>query len=91
MTTTTIKVDSAVRDRLAQVAQARGLTMTTLLQQLSLQLAAEQEWAEIEAAYGRLQRDDPGGWEEYLAELGAWDAVTTDPGDAAAEWPEFNS
>ena len=91
MTTTTIKVDSSVRDRLALVARARGVTMTVLLQQLSLQLQAEQEWVEIEAAYGRLQRDDPRGWEEYLAELRAWDAVPGDPGDAAAEWPEFNS
>jgi predicted transcriptional regulator len=91
MTTTTIKVDSAVRDRLALVARARGVTMTVLLQQMSLQLQAEQNWADIEAAYGRLQREDPEGWEEYLSELRAWDTVPADPGDAATEWPEFNS
>jgi hypothetical protein len=90
MSTTTIKVDTAVRDRLASVARARGITMTVLLHELSLQLQAEQEWAEIEGAYARLQREDPDSWKQYLDELGAWDATTADPGDAAAEWPEFN-
>jgi antitoxin MazE7 len=90
MSTTTIKVDTAVRDRLASVARARGITMTVLLHELSLQLQAEQEWAEIEGAYARLQREDPDGWKQYLDELGTWDATTADPGDAAAEWPELN-
>jgi antitoxin MazE7 len=90
MTTTTIKVDSAVRDRLAMVARARGVTMTALLQQVSLQLQVEQEWVEIETGYRRVQQEDPAGWDQYLAELRSWDAVAGDPGDAATEWPEFN-
>ncbi|MGO1056199.1 hypothetical protein [Crossiella sp. CA198] len=91
MTTTTIKVDSAVRDRLALVARARGVTMTALLQTVSVDLQNEQEWAEIEAAYTRLRQEDPQAWAEYLNELGEWDTVSTDPGDAADEWPEYNS
>lgn len=90
MSTTTIKVDTAVRDRLADVARARGTTMTALLYDMSLDLQAQQEWGDIEAAYERLQRDDPQGWAEYVAELAEWDAACTDPGDAAAEWPEYN-
>ena len=89
MSTTTIKVDSAVRDRLARVARARGITMGALLDVESRRLAAEQRWAEIEAAYERLQREDPAGWADYLGELA--EVTTGEPDPAAAlEWPEYN-
>jgi hypothetical protein len=91
MSTTTIKVDGAVRDRLASVARARGVTMTALLQQVSVELEAQQKWSEIETAYERLQHDDPAGWAEYLDELAEWDAASADPGDAVEEWPEYNT
>lgn len=83
-------MDSAVRDRLAHVARARGVTMTALLSDVSRRLEDEQRWTEIEAAYERLRREDPAGWAEYLDELTEWDAVGIDPGDAAKEWPEYN-
>lgn len=90
-TTTTIKVDRAVRDRLAAVAQARGTTMGALLEVESRRLESELRWAEIEAAYERIQREDPGGWVDYVEELGAWQSGTTDQDRAAAaEWPELN-
>ncbi|WP_322768688.1 hypothetical protein [Frankia sp. Cr1] len=91
MPATTIKVDSAVRDRLLRVARARGVTMGALLQSLSIDLQAQQEWAEIEVAYERFQREDPAGWVEYVVELAEWEKVPGDPGDAADEWPEFNT
>jgi len=86
---TTIKVDSAVRDRLACVARARGTTMGSLLDSESRRLEAEQRWSEIEAAYKRMQRDDPDEWADYLRELAE---VTADEPDTAAaqEWPEYN-
>ena len=86
---TTIKVDSAVRDRLACVARARGTTMGSLLDFESRRLEAEQRWSEIEAAYKRMQRDDPDEWADYLRELAE---VTADEPDTAAaqEWPEYN-
>ncbi|MQA85426.1 MAG: hypothetical protein GEV03_12565 [Streptosporangiales bacterium] len=91
MSITTIKVDSSVRDRLAQVARARGTTMSALLSEAAERLEADQRWAEIEAAYERLQREDPTGWAEYLDELAEWDAATTGADPAAAEeWPEYN-
>ncbi|WP_322752300.1 hypothetical protein [Frankia sp. Cas3] len=91
MPATTIKVDSAVRDRLARVARARGVTMGALLQGLSLDLQAQQEWADIEAAYERFRRDDPACWAEYLTELSEWGEVSADPGNTSDEWPEFNT
>jgi hypothetical protein len=86
---TTIKVDSTVRDRLACVARARGTTMGSLLDSESRRLEAEQRWSEIEAAYQRMQRDDPAEWADYLGELAE---VTAGEPDTAAEqeWPEFN-
>jgi hypothetical protein len=58
---TTIKVNSAVRDRLAGVAQAQGTTMGAPLDAESLRLGSEQRWCEIESAYARMQREDPEG------------------------------
>ena len=91
MSTTTIKVDSAIRDRLAHLARARGTTMGTLLSDVVERLEAEQRWSEIEAAYVRMQREDPGGWAEYLGELAEWEAGTVGTDTTAAqEWPEYN-
>lgn len=91
MTVTTIKVDTTVRQRLAQVARARGTTMGALLEAVAEGLEADQCWIEIEAAYTRLQNDDPAGWTDYLAELAEWGAAAADVDDAAAEEsPELN-
>lgn len=92
MPTTTLKVDTAIRDRLASVAKARGTTMVALLAEVADRLAVEQRWLDIHAAYERLRHDDPSGWTEYTAELDEWDAGTSGPDSAAAaEWPELNS
>lgn len=64
--------------------------MAALLQAVSIDLQTEQQWTEVESAYERLRSEDPQGWAEYLSELGEWDAAFSDPGDAAAEWPEYN-
>ncbi len=64
--------------------------MAALLQAVSIDLQTEQQWAEVRSAYERLQREDPQGWAEYLNELGEWDAMSSDPGDTSAEWPEYN-
>lgn len=92
MPTTTIKVDSAVRDRLTQLARARGTTMSALLSDVAEQLETEQRWSDIEAAYQRMQHQDPDGWIEYLDELAEWEASTATLDSAAPhEWPEYNS
>jgi hypothetical protein len=90
MSTTTIKVDSSVRDRLALVARARGTTMGALLDSESRRLEAEQRLAAIETSYRRLQREDPAGWQEYLAELGELTAGEPDA-TVGEEWPEYNA
>lgn len=91
MPTTTIKVESAVRDRLAHLARARGTTMGALLAEIAERLETEQRWSDIEAAYARMRREDPDGWAEYLGELAEWEAGTTVADSAATEeWPEYN-
>lgn len=87
---TTIKVDRAVRDRLAAIASARGTTMGALLESESRRMEADQRWTEIESAYQRVQREDPEGWQEYLNELAEWDSVGGADTTAADEWPEYN-
>ncbi|MGH4021500.1 MAG: hypothetical protein ACRDT0_20165 [Pseudonocardiaceae bacterium] len=47
-------------------------------------------WAEIEAAYERIQRTDPDGWQDYLGELAQTSAGEPDA-TAAEEWPEYNA
>ncbi|MHB8294010.1 MAG: hypothetical protein ACYDH5_05175 [Acidimicrobiales bacterium] len=89
MSMTTIKVDSAVRGRLASIARARGTTMGALLERESRRLETEQRWSEIEAAYDRMQRDDPAEWADYLGELAEVSAGEPDTA-AAQEWPEYN-
>lgn len=89
MGVTTIKVESTVRDRLAGIARARGTTMGALLESESRRLEAEQRWLDIEAAYRRIQVEDPDGWSEYLAELGEVTIAESDSA-AAEEWPEYN-
>ncbi|MBV9143900.1 MAG: hypothetical protein JO115_23770 [Pseudonocardiales bacterium] len=92
MSTTTIKVDSVTRDRLAHLARARGMTMGALLSDVAERLETEQRWSDIEAAYARMQREDPEGWAEYLDELAEWELSTASTDTAAAqEWPEYNN
>jgi len=87
---TTIKVDPSVRDRLAQVARARGVSMGILLDVESQRLLREQRWREIKDAYRRLQ-EDPDSWQGYLDELAEWESGVTDADVTAGEdWPEFN-
>jgi hypothetical protein len=91
MPTTTIKVESDIRDRLARLARIRRITMGALLGDVVDRLETEQRWSEINEAYDRLQSQDPAGWADYLGELAAWQiAVTTDDASLPEEWPEYN-
>ncbi len=91
MSTTTIKVNSATRDRLAHLARARGTTMSALLFDVAERMETEQRWSDIEVAYERIQREDPDGWTEYLGELAEWELGTATTDSAVAqEWPEYN-
>lgn len=65
--------------------------MSALLAEVSQRLDEEQRWVEVKGAYERLQREDPEGWQDYLAELAELDHLAGDGlADAREDWPEFN-
>lgn len=95
MSVTTIKVDTAVRDRLSALARKRDLTLGDLVNELVAKAEYEQYWADIDASYARLQAD-PEEWADYMAELHSWtdavdpDSIWSDHQAAREEWPEYN-
>jgi hypothetical protein len=85
MSVTTMKIQSAVRDRLARLAAEdyAGATMSDALAQLIAEHEQDRIRRQIAAGYARLQ-DDPEQWAGYVGELDEWDGVTADDGGAAA-------
>jgi hypothetical protein len=76
MTATTIKVDSAVRDRLAAVARERGTTMGAVLADATEHLERETFFATARRQLDALRRDDPDGWAADRAETESWQTAT---------------
>jgi len=86
MSTTTIKVDTNTRDRLAAVAREQGISQDAALQNL----LDEHVMAQVHAQYARL-RNDPEAWADYTDEINSLDGTAGDGlGDARAEYPEYN-
>lgn len=80
--TTTIKVPVGVRDRLASAAQTRGITIRSLLEELSRRAldAALMEKAGQQMAH--LRDTDPDAWADYLQEGDEWEERTVERLDA---------
>ena len=76
MGATTIKVDSAVRDRLAVLARERGTTMGALLAEATERLEREAFFARAREQLERLRQEDPDGWEADRAESRSWQSGT---------------
>jgi hypothetical protein len=79
---TTLKVPVHIRDRLASVAEARGITIRRLLDELSHQAldAALMEQAGQQMA--RMRDTDADAWTDYLREGREWEERTVDRFDA---------
>jgi hypothetical protein len=75
---TTIKVPISVRDRLASVAKVRGITIRSLLDELSRRAldAALMEQAGEQMA--RMRDTDPDAWADYLREGREWEERTVE-------------
>ncbi|MGH3463796.1 MAG: hypothetical protein ACRDP9_20210 [Kribbellaceae bacterium] len=74
MATTTIKVDTRLRDRIVEISQDFGAgSIAETLERL----IDEHEAHAAVAAYEAL-RADPDEWADYRNELSEWDAVTAD-------------
>ncbi len=76
MTMTTIKVDTAVRDRLASLASDRGTTMGRMLAEVADRLEREAFFARARVQLDELRAADPAEWERDRAESGAWQRGT---------------
>lgn len=75
MTITTIKVDTATRDRLKKLAADRHLTLGQYLEMLA-------DRAERAAVFGQMRRDFAGtsdaDWESYREETEVWQTLNAD-------------
>jgi hypothetical protein len=74
---TTIKVSVQTRDRLKRLADEEHLTMDAALSRVLDNTEDARFWEGVRADYARLQAD-PEEWADYVGELAAWDATTSD-------------
>lgn len=92
MSDTTIRLDSAVRDKLRALADEDHVTLGDLLGRLAEHEQYQREMRRANEVMDRMQREDPAAWHEYLSELHAFEAGTARDGlsAATADWPEYN-
>jgi hypothetical protein len=92
MSDTTIRLDSAVRDKLRSLADEDHVTLGDLLARLAEREQYQREMRRANEVMERMQREDPQAWQDYLSELGGFERGTARDGlsDATTEWPEYN-
>ncbi len=73
---TTIKVEVAVRDRLASLAHDRGTTMGRMLAEVTERLERESFFARARSQLEELRAGHPEEWERDRAESRAWQRGT---------------
>ncbi len=79
---TTIKVPRPVRDRLAVAARARGLTIRSLLEDLSRSAVDDALMEQAAAQMRHLRDSDPATWADYIQEGTTWEEGTVEQIDA---------
>jgi predicted DNA-binding ribbon-helix-helix protein len=92
MSDTTIRLDSAVRDKLRALADEDHVTLGDLLSRLAEREQYQREMRRANEVMDLMRREDPEAWQEYLSELHEFEAGTSLDGlpPAAAEWPGYN-
>jgi hypothetical protein len=91
MSTTTIKVETTVRDRLAVLARERGTTMGALLAEATEALERQAFFTRAQEQLAHLREADPDAWAADRAESLSWQAGTdrdTLSNDDPAGWWE---
>lgn len=79
---TTIKVPRHVRDRLATAADAQGVTVRSLLEELSQRAVDEALMEQVAVQMEHMRDSDPEAWADYLREGAEWEQGTIDPIEA---------
>jgi predicted transcriptional regulator len=77
MASTTVRVSEHTHELLRELAATTGEPLQKVLERAVETYRREQFFAELNAAYARLQAD-PVAWEEELAERAEWDATLAD-------------
>jgi predicted transcriptional regulator len=77
MASTTVRVSEHTHDLLHKLAAATGEPLQKVLERAVENYRREQFFAELDAAYARLQAD-PVAWEEELAERAVWEVTLAD-------------
>ena len=92
MSETTIRLDSSVRDKLRALADEDHVTLGDLLSRLAEREQYQRDMRRANEVMNRMRREDPAAWQEYISELGAFEAGTARDGLTAAgsDWPEYN-
>src|SRR5580700_6988038 len=69
MSDTTIRLDTAVRDKLRALADEDHVTLGDLLARLAEREQYQREMRRANEVMERMQREDPRAWQDYLSEL----------------------
>jgi predicted transcriptional regulator len=75
--TTTIRVSTRTHEALRALATATGEPIVRLVERAVERMRADEFFAEVDAAYGRL-RAEPVAWADEVAERQAWDNALAD-------------
>ncbi len=76
---TSVKISVQVRDRLAVAARARGITVRSLLDELSHRAADEALMGQVGDEMTRLRVESPDEWAAYVDEGREWERATIAP------------
>ena len=92
MSETTIRVDTAVRDKLRALADEDHVTLGDLLSRMAERERYQRDMRRANEVMDQMQRDDPEAWQEYVSELHSFESGTARDGltAAASDWPEYN-
>ena len=77
MASTTVRVSTETHELLRKLAEATGEPLQRVLERAVENYRREQFFAELDAAYERLQAD-PVAWEDELAERAEWEVTLAD-------------
>lgn len=77
MASTTVRVSEHTHELLRKLAEASGEPLAKVLERAVESYRREQFFAELNAAYARLQAD-PVAWKEELAERALWESTLAD-------------
>jgi predicted transcriptional regulator len=77
---TTIKLSVPLRDRIAALAERRGVTMGELLERMVERAETAEFFAELDEDLSRLRDRNPEEWEAYRRESRDWEDATIGDG-----------